>query len=326
MHPSTKLGQNWQQIYRQQAALQTGGGNPAPQEELDPLEEQASAVISEESVVGVARQDSTDCGQLHHQHGTCKYAPLFVYYFNHVKMQKTSPIVFPHLIASDKPSPPRQHPVPDISDDGDDDNLPTIDHDPLQELLDSIRTPSPDTGRVSSVMASPHPSPTNQQALPATPLRTLDSEDPQITFQWTAVEVQRELEDPVRAGMETLVATLEGVRGYLSPNSDNTAPIKGAYSPLRGCKQSQADIAGVMRQRHTMERKPDSHMAAMTAYHCDVAAELKTQQILLVVVLPHVLAWMNAAAGSGSTSSAPDVCVPPSGHGCMSSVLLFVGS
>ncbi|KAJ1107997.1 hypothetical protein NDU88_005382 [Pleurodeles waltl] len=42
------------------AALQTGGGSPAPQEALDHMEEMVAAVIPEEIVTGIQGQDSTD--------------------------------------------------------------------------------------------------------------------------------------------------------------------------------------------------------------------------------------------------------------------------
>ncbi|KAJ1153314.1 hypothetical protein NDU88_006075 [Pleurodeles waltl] len=42
------------------AALQTGGGSPAPQEALDHMEEMVAAVISEEIVTGIQGQDRAD--------------------------------------------------------------------------------------------------------------------------------------------------------------------------------------------------------------------------------------------------------------------------
>ncbi|KAJ1202738.1 hypothetical protein NDU88_006535 [Pleurodeles waltl] len=42
------------------AALQTGGGSPAPQEALDLMEEMVAAIIPEEIVTGIQGQDSAD--------------------------------------------------------------------------------------------------------------------------------------------------------------------------------------------------------------------------------------------------------------------------
>ncbi|KAJ1179818.1 hypothetical protein NDU88_005051 [Pleurodeles waltl] len=42
------------------AALQTGGGSPAPQEALDHMEEMVAAVMSEAIVTGIQGQDSAN--------------------------------------------------------------------------------------------------------------------------------------------------------------------------------------------------------------------------------------------------------------------------
>lgn len=103
--------------------------------------------------------------------------------------------------------------------------------------------------RGSTALWGLHPPPNNQQAPPATLPRPLDSKEPQITFQCTAVGVLWELLEHVQVGMETVEASVEGVDGCLSPNRENPAAIRGTYSPLlRGLQQSLADIAGVMRR------------------------------------------------------------------------------
>ncbi|KAJ1202234.1 hypothetical protein NDU88_006034 [Pleurodeles waltl] len=51
------------------AALQTGGGCPAPQEALDHMEEMVAAVIPEEIVTGIQGQDSADYQETTHMQG-----------------------------------------------------------------------------------------------------------------------------------------------------------------------------------------------------------------------------------------------------------------
>ncbi|KAJ1126951.1 hypothetical protein NDU88_005357 [Pleurodeles waltl] len=51
------------------AALQTGGGSPAPQEALDHMEEMVAAVIPEEIVTGIQGQDSADYQDTTHMQG-----------------------------------------------------------------------------------------------------------------------------------------------------------------------------------------------------------------------------------------------------------------
>ncbi|XP_078514090.1 betaine-homocysteine S-methyltransferase-like isoform X3 [Lissotriton helveticus] len=98
----------------------------------------------------------------------------------------------------EEPLPSGQRHVPDITDDGDDDSLPTIDHDTHQEVLEYIEIPYLDTRRISRVLVFPHTPPNNQQEPPTNTPMLLDSEDPTITFQQTAVGVQLELADQVR--------------------------------------------------------------------------------------------------------------------------------
>ncbi|KAJ1161987.1 hypothetical protein NDU88_002467 [Pleurodeles waltl] len=51
------------------AALQTGGGSPAPQEALDKMEEMVAAVIPEEIITGIAGQYSADYQETTHMQG-----------------------------------------------------------------------------------------------------------------------------------------------------------------------------------------------------------------------------------------------------------------
>ncbi|KAJ1151714.1 hypothetical protein NDU88_004494 [Pleurodeles waltl] len=77
------------------AALQTGGGSPAPQEGLDEMEEMVAAAIPEENVTGIAGQDSADYQETTHREGNlhggpkclnvkCKKGEAHTYYTMHV--------------------------------------------------------------------------------------------------------------------------------------------------------------------------------------------------------------------------------------------------
>lgn len=122
--------------------------------------------------------------------------------------------------------------MPDITDDGDDDdNIPpsTMTSSRAPGLYWNIISGPGEGQQHCGISTYPAKQPTGPPT--ATPL---DSEDPQITFQWTVVGVQRELADQVRAGMETLAATLEGVHGCRRSSRDNSAAIRGTYSLLHG--------------------------------------------------------------------------------------------
>ncbi|XP_078507215.1 uncharacterized protein LOC144767694 [Lissotriton helveticus] len=79
---------------------------------------------------------------------------------------------------------------------------------PPQELLDSTETPSLYTYRVSSVAVSPHTTPSNQQAPPATPTRALDFEDAQIASQCSAAGVKQEVAEQMRLGRKSVGASV----------------------------------------------------------------------------------------------------------------------
>ncbi|KAJ1115146.1 hypothetical protein NDU88_003372 [Pleurodeles waltl] len=77
------------------AALQTGGGSPAPQEALDHMEEMVAAVIRKEIVTGIQGQDSSDYqettnmqgkshGELKCTNVNCKEGGGHTYYTMHV--------------------------------------------------------------------------------------------------------------------------------------------------------------------------------------------------------------------------------------------------
>ncbi|KAJ1140839.1 hypothetical protein NDU88_007177 [Pleurodeles waltl] len=100
------------------AALQTGGGSPAPQEALDHMEEMVEAVIPEEIVTGIQGQDSAD-------------------YPDTTQMQEDD-------------GSPGDMPVLDFPDDMDDE-LTNISQQTLQDVLGTLQTPPSVTRRSTEV-------------------------------------------------------------------------------------------------------------------------------------------------------------------------------
>ncbi|KAJ1172602.1 hypothetical protein NDU88_004447 [Pleurodeles waltl] len=62
----------------------------------------------------------------------------------------------------------------------------------------------------------------------------------------------------------------------------------------------------------SMNREVASFRADTAAYHRDVDAILKNQQLLLAAVMPYVVPQMAAAGNWGSASPTTEVCVAPS--------------
>ncbi|KAJ1153867.1 hypothetical protein NDU88_006625 [Pleurodeles waltl] len=100
------------------AALQTGGGSPAPQEAMDHMEEMVAAVIPEEIITGIQGQDSSD-------------------YQETTQMQEDE-------------GSPGDIPVLEFPDDIDD-KLTNISQQTLQDVLGTLQTPPPVTGRSTEV-------------------------------------------------------------------------------------------------------------------------------------------------------------------------------
>ena len=81
-------------------------------------------------------------------------------------------------------------------------------------------------------------------------------------------------------------------------------------------QSSQSDTSNVVTElgairkiMESMEQKLDSYISAMGALHRDVVALLESQQTLLSIVLPPLLAQMNDSGDRASTSHAPGVCL-----------------
>ncbi|KAJ1190422.1 hypothetical protein NDU88_007160 [Pleurodeles waltl] len=112
---------------KRKAALQAGGGSPAPQEALDHMEEMVAAVIPEEIVTGIQGQDSGDYQETMH-------------------MQEDN-------------GSPAHMPVQDYPDDVDDE-LTDISQQTLHEVLGTLQTPPSVTRRNTELEAISEDPPT----------------------------------------------------------------------------------------------------------------------------------------------------------------------
>ncbi|KAJ1141906.1 hypothetical protein NDU88_008234 [Pleurodeles waltl] len=185
------------------AALQTGGGSPAPQEAPDHMEEMVAAVIPEEIVTGIQGQhrlpgDNTNAGKA----GT-----------SHYKSQNIDTLIVQYLIAEGDGSPVDM-PVLDCPDDMDDE-LTNISQQTLQDVLGTLQTPPSVARRSTDTAAITEDPPTTPIVRPASSNPAEDFDDTGTSFERTVVGVQRELAKEVQVGMENMAASLEGVHSYM---------------------------------------------------------------------------------------------------------------
>ncbi|KAJ1106193.1 hypothetical protein NDU88_003596 [Pleurodeles waltl] len=271
------------------AALQTGGGSPAHQDALDHMEEMVAAVIPEEIVTGIQGQDSAD-------------------------YQETT-----HMQEED--GSPADMPVPDYPDDMDDE-LINIPQETIQKVLETPQTP-PSVTRMSTEQAAiAEDPPTTPFVRPASSNTAEDSDDTGTSFERPVVGVQRELAKEVRVGMQTMAASLEGVRSCMMSSADQAAAMQALTSILQELQKTQKEISTAViqltqhLQQHSCQRMHECNIeplrADLAAYLRDVAAILKNQQILLAAVLPLRPSQGAATGMSDSTSSNTEVCVAPS--------------
>ncbi|KAJ1213054.1 hypothetical protein NDU88_000693 [Pleurodeles waltl] len=271
------------------AAVQTGGGSPAHQEALDHMEEMVAAVIPEEIVTGIQGQDSAE-------------------------YQETT-----HMQEDD--GSPADMSVQEYPDDMDDE-LTNISQQTLQEVLGTLQTPPSVTRRSSEQAAITEDPPTTPIVRPASSNTAEDSDDTGTSFERTVVGVQRELAKEARVGMQTMAASLEGVRSCMMSSADQAAAMQALTSILQGLQQTVKEFTTAVRELpqhlapqtfHCMhECNHDPLSADLAAYHHDVAAILKNQQILLAAVLPLRPSQVAATGMSDSKSSNTEVCVAPS--------------
>ncbi|KAJ1180457.1 hypothetical protein NDU88_005678 [Pleurodeles waltl] len=116
-----------------------------------------------------------------------------------------------------------------------------------------------------------------------------------------------------------MAASLEGVRSCMMSTAEQAEAMQGQTSLLQDLQQSVKEISTAVReltqhlQQQTFQRvhecNIDPFRADLAAYHSDVAAILKNQQLLLAAVLPLIAPQLAATGISDSTSSNTEVCV-----------------
>ncbi|XP_069090087.1 uncharacterized protein [Pleurodeles waltl] len=273
------------------AALQTGGGSPAHQEALDHMEEMVAAVIPEEIVTGIQGQDSEDYQETMHM--------------------------------QEEDGSPANMPVPDYPDDMDDEPI-NIPQETIQKVHETLQTPPSVTRRSTEQAAIAEDPPTTPIVRLASSNTAEDSDDTGTIFERTVVGVQRELAKEVRVGMQTMAASLEGVRSCMMSAADQAAAMQALTSILQEQQKTQKEIitAVIQLTQHLQQQSCQrvhecniEHIRAdLAVYHCDVAAILKNQQILLAAVLPLRPSQVAATGMSDSTSSNQRYVLPLLNH------------
>ncbi|KAJ1175861.1 hypothetical protein NDU88_001146 [Pleurodeles waltl] len=181
-------------------ALQTGVWSPAHQEALDHMEEMVTAVIPEEIVTGIQRQDSADYNETMHM--------------------------------QDEDGSPADMPVPEYPDYMDDE-LTNIPQETIQEVLGTLQTPPSVTRRSTEQVAITEDPPTTPIVSPASSNTAEDSDDTGTSFERTVAGVQRELAKEVWVGMQTMAASLDGVNLCMMSPADQAAAMQALTSILQ---------------------------------------------------------------------------------------------
>ncbi|KAJ1189051.1 hypothetical protein NDU88_005802 [Pleurodeles waltl] len=212
-------------------------------------------------------------------------------------------------------------PVLDFPDDMDDE-LTYISQQTLQDVLGTLHTPPSVARRSTEVAAITEDPPTTLIVRPASSNLAEDSEDTGTTFERTVVGVQQELAKEVRVEMQNMAASLEGMRSCMISSTEQAAAMQALISILQGLQQSVKEFTTAVSELpqhlapqtfHSMhECNHDPLRADLAAYHSDVAAILKNQQLLLAAILPLIAPQLAATGISDSMSSNTEVCVAPS--------------
>ncbi|KAJ1153568.1 hypothetical protein NDU88_006327 [Pleurodeles waltl] len=209
-------------------------------------------------------------------------------------------------------------PVPDFPDDIDDEPI-NIPQETIQKVLETLQTP-PSVTRRSTEQAAIAEEPPNCKTCHSSTAE--DSDDTGTSFERTVVGVQRELAMEVRVGMQTMAASLEGMRLCMMSSGGQAAAMQALTSILQELQKIQKEIitAVIQLTQHLQQQSCqlvhecniEPLRADLAAYHRDVAAILKNQQALLAAVLPLRPSQGAATGMSDSTSSNTEVCVAPS--------------
>ncbi|KAJ1141262.1 hypothetical protein NDU88_007596 [Pleurodeles waltl] len=200
--------------------------------------------------------------------------------------------------------------------------LTNISQQTLQDVLGTLQTPPSITRRGTEVEAITEDPSTTPIVQPASSNRAEDSDDTGISFERTVVGVQRELVKEVQVGMQIMAASLEGVRSCMMLSAEQAAAMQGQTSILQELQQSVKEISTAVRKLpqhlahqtfYCVHKCNIEHLRAdLAAYHSDLAAILKNQQLLLAAVLPLKAPQLATTGISDSTSSNTEVCVAPS--------------
>ncbi|KAJ1152517.1 hypothetical protein NDU88_005292 [Pleurodeles waltl] len=119
-----------------------------------------------------------------------------------------------------------------------------------------------------------------------------------------------------------MAASLEGVRSCMMSTEEQVAAMQGRSTILQEVEKRLKEISTAViqltqhLQQQSCQRVHECNIeplrADLAAYHHDVAAILKNQQILRAAVLPLRPSQVAATWMSDSTSSNTEVCVAPS--------------
>ncbi|KAJ1164334.1 hypothetical protein NDU88_004774 [Pleurodeles waltl] len=119
-----------------------------------------------------------------------------------------------------------------------------------------------------------------------------------------------------------MAASLEGVRSCMMSTEEQAAAMQGRTTILQEVEKRLKEISTAVIQLTQHLQQPfyqcmhecniEPFRADLAAYHRDVAAILKNQQILLAAVLPLRHPQIAATGMSDSTSTHTEVCVAPS--------------
>ncbi|XP_069058083.1 uncharacterized protein [Pleurodeles waltl] len=173
------------------------------------MEEMVAAVIPEEIVTGIQGQDSADYRETTHM--------------------------------QDDDGSPADMPVQFYPDDMDDE-LTNISLQTLQDVLGTLQTPPSVTRRSTEQAAITEDPPTTQIVRPASSNTAEDSDDTGTSFERTVVGVQRELAKEVRVGMQTMAASLEGVRLCMMSTDEQRAAMQGRTNILQELEKRLKEI------------------------------------------------------------------------------------
>ncbi|KAJ1198202.1 hypothetical protein NDU88_002046 [Pleurodeles waltl] len=225
----------------------------------------------------------------------------------------TDTLIVPCFIAEEHGSP-ADLPVHEFPDDMDDEtiNLPP---ETIQMVLESLQTPPSVTRRSTEEAATTGEPPATPIVRPASSNTAEDSDDTGTSFERTVVGVQRELAKEVRVGMQTMAASLEGVRSCMLSTADQAAAMQARTSLLEELLKTQKEICTAviqLTQQLQLQASQRVHECNLEPLRADLAAILKNQQALLAAVLPFITRQGAAPGMSVSMSSNTEVCVAPS--------------